>query len=336
MSITREYTRLDSQFWIGDTGRRLRSAGTDAQLVALYLLSSPHSNMLGVYYVSVISIAHETGLTFEAASKGLQGCIEANFCSFDGASEFVWVHEMARHQIADFLSETDKRAKGIQNAYDRLPENPWLAAFFDRYAKAFNMQRKRIPKGGCPSPFDGTSDAPSEPHRSQAQEQEQEQEQAQAQALKPNPEEALAAVPPPAREDSPPAHPVNEIKPNSRAAAISLLMRRNGIDGCNASNPHVIEWANDPRVTDDLLLTAAAMALKREVQRPGPNYLAPIVAELMNPKPAKVRDDWQRSDAGISRRAAELGIAPRPGETFASLKDRVFAAQQRANGGTHA
>lgn len=142
-------------------------------------------------------------------------------------------------------------------------------------------------------------------------------------------EKELASPPRATREDSPPTPPVKEIKPNNRAAAISLLMRQNGVEGCNAANPVVIAWADNPRVTDDLLLTAAHKATGNGATRPGPKYLAPIVDELLNPKPAKVRDDWQRTDQGISRKAKELGVRARGGESYNDLKDRVFEALRR-------
>jgi hypothetical protein len=302
MPITREYTRLDSRFWIGDTGRRLRAAGKEAQVVALYLLSSPHSNMLGAYYVSVLSISHETGLTIEEALKGLQSCIDEAFCSYDAASEFVWVHEMARHQIAEALSETDKRAKGIQNAYNRLPENPWLAAFFDRYAEAFNMQRKRIPKGEPPSPFDGAPQAPSELHASQAQAQAQQRHARESGSL------------------------------DAAAVAVALIgwerERKKQARGIAPAHPGVIELAARGVTLDELRAAYdAAVADRDATDDPTPvnaGFVLTFVDKRRRP-PKPKRDDWQRTESGISRRASELGVVARPGESFDALRERVQA-----------
>ncbi|AOI92091.1 conserved phage C-terminal domain-containing protein [Burkholderia pseudomultivorans] len=168
----RDYSRVSPKFWIGETGKKLKKAGAEAVVVGLYLMTSPHSNMLGLFYQPELLIAHETGLGIEGASKGLQRCIDAGFCAYDRESEMVWVFEMARFQIAEKLSESDKRSIGVQNEYNQLPENPFLSGFYDRYAKAFNLTKKRESKAFELSP----SEAPSEPHRSQEQEQEQEQE----------------------------------------------------------------------------------------------------------------------------------------------------------------
>ena len=164
----RRYAKISPQFWIGDTGRKLRDAGHDALLVALYLLSNPHANMLGLYYIPESLIAHETGLTPEGASEALQRAIDAGFCAYDGSSEMVFVHEMARYQIADQLVANDKQCAGIQREYNGLPNNPFLAAFYEKYAKAFHLKTRRENQ----RPSEGASEA----HRSQEQEQEQEQE----------------------------------------------------------------------------------------------------------------------------------------------------------------
>jgi hypothetical protein len=178
----REYAKLAPTFWTGTTGRALRRRGSEAVVVALYLVSSPHSNMLGLYYQPLMYMAHETGLGIEGASKGLRDCIECSFCSYDEASEMVFVHEMAAWQVAESLSSGDKRCKGIQKDYDALPDNPFLEAWFDRYAKAFHLDAKRSNPVEKPEVAQGASQAPSKPHRSQEQEQEQEQESPEAKA----------------------------------------------------------------------------------------------------------------------------------------------------------
>lgn len=137
------FRKVASTIWTGETGRDLRRRGIEGLPVALYLMTSPMSNMIGIYTQPVLYMAHETGLGIEGALKGLQDCIEVGFCSYDEKTETVWVHEMARWQIADSLKREDKRCAGIQKAYDRLPPNPFLGPWFDRYAQAFHLKNRR-------------------------------------------------------------------------------------------------------------------------------------------------------------------------------------------------
>lgn len=168
----REYAKIAPQFWNGKTGKALKAKGPEAVVVALYLLTCPHANMLGLYYVSKTYIAVDTGLGLEGASKGLQWACEAGFCAYDEDTEVVWVKEMAAYQIADRLEAKDLRCKGVQKEYDSLPENPYLRGFYEKYATAFNMTSCRDSGAELVSPLQ----APSKPLRSQEQEQEQEQE----------------------------------------------------------------------------------------------------------------------------------------------------------------
>lgn len=139
----RDYAKIGPKAWQGETFKKLRKGPSEGLLVALYLMSSPSSNMLGLYSQPMLYMAHETGLGMEGASKGLRCCIAAGFCSYDEASEMVWVHEMAKYQVAEELKAADKRCAGIQKDYDALPNNPFLGPFFERYAGPFKLTRAR-------------------------------------------------------------------------------------------------------------------------------------------------------------------------------------------------
>jgi hypothetical protein len=155
----RDYAKVAPQFWTGKTGRALKAKGPEAVIVGLYLMTCQHANMLGLYYLSQTYVAVDTGLGLEGASKGLAGACEAGFCQYDEGSEVVWVTEMAAYQIGDQLEVKDNRCKGVQREYDMAPENPFLAAFYERYSGAFHMTACR----GKPKPPARGSKAPPKP-----------------------------------------------------------------------------------------------------------------------------------------------------------------------------
>jgi len=164
--IMREFAKVPPQFWFNANERK--KLGCHAQLVAIYLLTSPHANMIGVYYLPVNFIAHEIGMTMEEASKGLRGLIEVQFCSYDDHSEFVWVHDMAFTQICKQLKPSDNRVKAIQETYLDLPEVSFLKAFYDKYASAFLLKNR--------SENSQQLEAPSDTLRSKEKEKEKEKE----------------------------------------------------------------------------------------------------------------------------------------------------------------
>lgn len=137
----REYGKVSPQFWIGKTGKALRGK-PDEQLLALYLMTSPHANMIGLFHCPVAYMAHETGLTIEGASKALQSLVDVGFCTFDAENEYVFVHQFAAHQIGKEMSATDKRCKGVENELAKVRKGLCYQAFIDRYSAAYHLQEK--------------------------------------------------------------------------------------------------------------------------------------------------------------------------------------------------
>lgn len=164
----RDYAKVIPQFWIGETGKALRG-NIEAQIVAMYLMTSPHSEWTGVFHCPILYIAHETGLPIEGASKALERLIEVGFCMFDAPSDTVFVFNMAKFQIGPVLKPSDKRVKGLQNDVKKWPEGRIKTEFLRLYNTIFSLGFDDQEQ----SPFQ----APSKHLRSQEQEQEQEQKQ---------------------------------------------------------------------------------------------------------------------------------------------------------------
>lgn len=152
------YSKVSSRFWTGDTGRALRGH-PNAQVVAAYLITSPHANMLGFYYLPISYIATDTGIPIEGASEALQRLCDGHFCRYDKVAEVVWVFGMAKNQIGESLEPRDKRVISIRREYESIPNNQFLQDFFEEYGKAYHLETARTPKGPC----QGACQAPSKP-----------------------------------------------------------------------------------------------------------------------------------------------------------------------------
>src|SRR3954470_15644100 len=134
----RPYATVSPLFWTGSTGKRLR-ASPDSQRIALYLMTSPHSHQSGIFYLPMMYLCHEIGISPEGASKGLIHLRDESFCEYDTESEWVWVREMAAWQIGVRLSENDKRCKGMQQFITTIPGLPFLERLIERYAEDFHL-----------------------------------------------------------------------------------------------------------------------------------------------------------------------------------------------------
>ena len=185
----RDHAIVSPQFWTGKTGRYIRSCGGDAQRVALYLLTCPNSNMIGLYYLPLPTLCHEIGIPLEGATKALQCLSEGDFCVYDDETETVFVREMARFQVGKSLSPNDKRVKGVAKMANQMAKSPFYKDFLDRYMECYHLENLvEEPENTRPS------EAPSMPHRSQDQDQEQDQEQDNTPPIN---------IPPPARKKVP-------------------------------------------------------------------------------------------------------------------------------------
>lgn len=139
----RDYGKVSPNFWTRGTGKSLRGCA-EAQIVALYLMTTPHASMIGVFHLPMLYIAHETGLTLEGATKGLQRCIDVGFCVYDHETESVFVIQFAANQIGETLKPGDLRAKGIYKQYLAVAGTECGRAFFERYGEDYSLPSRPL------------------------------------------------------------------------------------------------------------------------------------------------------------------------------------------------
>src|SRR6185312_11477677 len=113
----RDYAKVSPQFWISKQARSIRKLGAYAQLIAIYLASCPSSTMIGIYYLPISLISHETGISYEEVDSILKDLSSLNYCRYDFEMEYVWVIDMADEQIGGQLKPGDNRIKSINEAY---------------------------------------------------------------------------------------------------------------------------------------------------------------------------------------------------------------------------
>ena len=302
----RDYGKVSPKFWIGKSGKALRGH-PEAQIVALYLMTCPTSDMTGVFNCPLMYIAHETGLGSEGASKGLQRLIEGDFCTFDEDSDMVFVHEMAKYQIGEELKVNDNQVKSVKRAYQSMPA-AIKPEFFSRYKDAFHL------------PTTSPSEAPPKPRTGAGE--------------RTGAEAGTSSVPigtggePPALKDESPKDPTAMTKDELWAAGKSLLSTQ-GMpkEQCGAFVGRLVKDYGTEIVIDAVqaavverpadatsFLKAACMARKNE----GGKSIIP----------------WHATDEGVLAKGLELAppLKPQPSETHIMFKARVLAAVD--NGGT--
>lgn len=158
----RLYAKVLPQFWTGETGKKIRQHGHQTLVVAAYLVSCPTASWLGLYYLPMPVLCHETASPFEGASEALRRLSEEGFAYYDEATEHVWLPEMARIQIGEALKLGDNNLKMIRKELVKVKNVPFYKDFLEKYAEAYHLQ-DLLSEEGPSKPLPRVSEAPSKP-----------------------------------------------------------------------------------------------------------------------------------------------------------------------------
>lgn len=179
----REYAVMVPQFWTGTTGKAIKRKGHSAVALAIYLFTGPNSNMIGLYYLPLVTIVHEAGFADERQARAaLEVLKELKFAYYDYENETVWVPTMALYQVGEALHPKDKRRLSIEREAERSRNSPYYSEFLAMYRNTYLLSLK---DEGASCRQDAPSKGlPEKKVKKEEQEQEQEQDQEQGQESK--------------------------------------------------------------------------------------------------------------------------------------------------------
>jgi hypothetical protein len=146
--MARDYGRIAPTFWTGETGKKIRRSGKEQVILACYLQTCRNSNLIGLYYLPIPTICHETSLTHveATAALGMLATID-NFALYDHEQEFVWLPTMAAHQIGlgappwEPFKATDKRLGAIRRFAHEARKSICYPSFIARYGTLFGIKK---------------------------------------------------------------------------------------------------------------------------------------------------------------------------------------------------
>lgn len=126
-----------------------------------------------------------------------------------------------------------------------------------------------------------------------------------------------------------------------RAAQISIAMRKHTIDA-NPAHPVVLAIAGQDVAIETIEACCKEARDAKPNERISPNYIAKKLEGWANAAasvratgakaPSATRDDWHRSESGIQRKGAELGMMARPSESWDQFKGRVWEELRKREG----
>lgn len=128
-------------FWTGTTGLALTQY-PGAQRLALYLLTGPASNVIGLYRLDIKVAAHHLGMIQATVKEEMVVLDKLGFARFfDG---WVWVLEMARYQLGPKMKCSDNRVKHVQTLVDAAADSPFVTEFTAKYSGTHCV---KLPRG---------------------------------------------------------------------------------------------------------------------------------------------------------------------------------------------
>lgn len=134
------YSKITQGLFVGPTGKAMGKKPAEVRELFVYLLASPMRSNFGLYQISIDDMSLHTGRTVEQVEAALfeLGVLEA--VSYNRASGWVFVHEMAHIQYDTPLKPQDFKCKTARKFYRSLPKGcPFLARWWDRYVTDFNL-----------------------------------------------------------------------------------------------------------------------------------------------------------------------------------------------------
>lgn len=162
----RIYGSVHTKFW---THPDIQKISDQAKLLAMYLLSSSHTNMLACFRVPVGYIAEDLKWNFETVTKALNELSNINYLTYDAERSWVYIHNFLKYNpienpnqgrsIAKLFHEIRKDVNFISHLINNLIEH----------------------KEFLPEEFVNSLETFSQPFRNQDQDQNQYQDQDQDQ-----------------------------------------------------------------------------------------------------------------------------------------------------------
>lgn len=162
----RDYGKVQSAFWTSTDTQDLSDTG---RILALYLLTGPHSNQIGCFRLPDGYAAEDLKWGMERVSEGFRELSAKGFATRDDVSKWVVVHKFCKWNEI----ENPNQAKSAARLFDLVPSNSPVKPVL---AKALREFSPRFPADVLDA-FETLLEGLCKPSRNQEQEQEKEKEE---------------------------------------------------------------------------------------------------------------------------------------------------------------
>lgn len=149
----REYGKIHSSFW---TSQDIRDVGEDGRTLAAYLLTSPHSNMLGCFRIPPAYVSEDLKWPMERVQEGFAKLSSKGFATLSEGSFWIVIHKFLKWN----QPENPNVVKAAIKLFDQIPDGcgvkPLLAKAIKEYEPRFPVEKLNPLKTLC-KPFPNPS-----------------------------------------------------------------------------------------------------------------------------------------------------------------------------------
>lgn len=120
------YAKIETFIWHDDKFRELTD---DARMLFLYLLTSPHGNMCGLFYLPELYAASDLQWTPERYRRGIEALSKASRIAADG--NVIWLKNHVKHNTP----RGKNQIIGFVNALEKVPGNNLIKEYVEDLRK---------------------------------------------------------------------------------------------------------------------------------------------------------------------------------------------------------
>jgi len=118
------YTKVESKFWQDE---KIRNISEDARYLMLYLLTSPHRNILGLYFLPLPYACFDLGWDEKRFRKGLGELLDKGLVKYDFETNVIFICNYLKHNPLENSNQ-------VKSAIGKLSETPTTSLFQDLLA----------------------------------------------------------------------------------------------------------------------------------------------------------------------------------------------------------
>jgi len=316
----RDYGKVQTTFWTSADTSAMSDTG---RMLALYLLTSPHSNILGCFHLPIGYVCEDLKWDAARVAEGFAELLSKGFATHDKASKWVVLHAYLKWNPIENPNQGISAGRLFEQIPNRSIVKPLLAAALRGFSKHFPAD--------ILDQFETLCERLPKPFRNQEQEHYQEQNKSIMSGLRPDAPNSPDG-PTPKREKKP-AVPADE---KCARWLFGVVLENNP----GSKKPNIATWANDVRLMRerdgrsydqicDLFQWAGADSFWRA------NILSPgklrdkwdqLIMQQARAAAPKGDSAWWKSDDAKLAKGAEMGMHPLPGETMFTFEGRIRAA----------